>query len=614
MMAKRKVLGIDLGTTYSCVAYVNDFGKPEVLVNRDNERTTPSVVWFDGDRAIVGREAKEMSNVYPETVCSFIKRQMGNDDYTFDVDGVKYSPENISSLILRKLVQDAWEQLGEEVRDVVITCPAYFFIKERNATKTAGDEAGLNVLQIVNEPTAAAVSYGFQPGKSGSTEHVLVYDLGGGTFDVTVIRVSSSSIDVVCTDGDHQLGGKDWDDRLALYLADRFVDETGIDVDLTNDAEFYYDLMNQAEVTKKHLSQKQAVSVKLSHAGETVRCDVTRDDFENLTHDLIERTADFIQSCLNVARQKGVDRIDRVILVGGSSRMPQVMSRVSQLFDTEPALFDPDEAVAKGAAIIGNNCVLQDDVKEKLRQGNRSRSISLDNATEEEKRKAVLLVADETGVAPEIVQEAMREVRNVSSKTFGLVSVDSSDREVVSNIIYRNTPIPYESTRTFYTMVDNQTGVHIRLMENMSDAPNDVEQTQSYIRECNELMYQQKLIYDELQRHPFSFKHVKRFDEINKRIENYVNEARLTKCLAMLDTPTTDSQMLWEGELELAYGLPQQSPIDATYSLDDSGLLTITIVDRIGGRRKVQSVQTGIARNRGDFEESTAHCRSLTVE
>ena len=596
-MVKRKVLGIDLGTTYSCVAYVNDFGKPEVLVNRDNERTTPSVVWFDGDRAIVGREAKEMSNVYPETVCSFIKRQMGNDDYTFDVGGIKYSPENISSLILRKLVQDAWEQLGEEVRDVVITCPAYFFVKERNATKTAGEEAGLNVLQIVNEPTAAAASYGFQPGQSGTDEHVLVYDLGGGTFDVTVIRVSRSSIDVVCTDGDHQLGGKDWDDRLALHLADRFADETGIDVDLSEDAEFYYDLMNQAEITKKHLSQKQSASVKLSHAGETVRCEITRDEFEDITRDLIERTADFIRSCLNVARQKGVDHIDKVILVGGSSRMPQVMSRVSQLFDTTPALFDPDEAVAKGAAIIGNNCVLQDEVKEKLRQGSRSRSISLDNATEEEKRKAVLLVADETGVAPEIVAGALRVVRNVSSKTFGTVASGE-----VCNMIYRNTPVPCEFTDTFYTVCDYQRSVNVELMENMSDAPQHCEEKRRFMANARDVMEKaQDLIARNKQWEAQSLL----LSVDIKKIEEYSNQ---------FSTPIGESQKLWEGELRLAPGLPKGAPCDLTYSLDENGLLTIIAVDRASRNRIVQKVQTAVLQLSEGSRQATAHCRGLVVE
>ncbi|MDR1268694.1 MAG: Hsp70 family protein, partial [Planctomycetaceae bacterium] len=163
MSKTKKILGIDLGTTYSCVAYINDYGQPEVIPNAEGERTTPSVVWFDGKRAVVGQEAKEMSNIYPNNVCSFVKRNMGNEEFTFDVDCVQYTPEHVSSLILRKLVKDASEHLGEEVKDVVITCPAYFFVKEREATKRAGEIAGLNVLRIINEPTAAAFAYGVKP-------------------------------------------------------------------------------------------------------------------------------------------------------------------------------------------------------------------------------------------------------------------------------------------------------------------------------------------------------------------------------------------------------------------------------------------------------------------
>lgn len=601
-MTKRKVLGIDLGTTYSCVAYVNDYGAAEVLANRDNERTTPSVVWFDGDHVVVGQAAKEMSSVYPNAVCSFIKRQMGNDDFTFDVDGYQYTPEHISSLILRKLVQDAWDRLGEEVRDVVITCPAYFFIRERDATMLAGTEAGLNVLQIVNEPTAAAVSYGIQPGQANAHGNVLVYDLGGGTFDVTIIKVSPGGLDVVCTDGDHQLGGKDWDDRLARFLAEKFVDETSIPVDLAEDPEFYYDLMEQAEKAKKHLSQKESVSVKFSHEGEKVRIEVTRDEFEEMTRDLLEKSINFVDSCLKVAREKGITHIDQVILVGGSSRMPQVASRMGKKFDVPPSLFDPDEAVAKGAAIIGNNLVLKEKLSEKLQRGDRSRSLVFDDFSESEKRAAVEKVAEETGYSTAVVSGALRNIRNVSSKTFGFVALETDTNiEKVSNMIYRNTPIPCEYTTLFFTVVKNQISVLVELMENMSDAPQNYEQIRHDFKRYNALCVK-------MNNNPRSLSN----EEMQFIQQDNANV--ITKKAQVLSTPISESHKLWEGELDLASGLPAVSPIEATYKLDDSGLLTIIVEDCASGNRIIQSIQTGVMQRNDDFKKTTGHCRGLTVD
>jgi len=240
MPKPKKIFGIDLGTTYSCVAFINDYGQAEIIPNTEGDRTTPSIVWFDGKRAVVGQQAKEMTNVRPEAVCSFVKRSMGNDDYTFDVDDVAYTPEHVSSLILKKLVQDAAAYLGEPITDVVITCPAYFFVKEREATKRAGEIAGLNVLQIINEPTAAAFAYGIKPNEETNDRFALVYDLGGGTFDTTIVRISQNGIDVLCTDGDHQLGGKDWDDCLVQHIIKCFNEETGQHINSGDDPEFYF--------------------------------------------------------------------------------------------------------------------------------------------------------------------------------------------------------------------------------------------------------------------------------------------------------------------------------------------------------------------------------------
>ena len=215
-----KVFGIDLGTTYSCIAFVNEHGKPEVIPNFDNNRTTPSVVFFDEDNIIVGEEAKNNIKVYSDQVVSFIKRNMGNSDFIFEYDGNTYKPEEISSYILKKLVKDAEQNLGFEISDVIITCPAYFGINERESTRKAGEIAGLNVRAIINEPTAAALAYGMDKAEN---KVVLVYDLGGGTFDITMIEIKpDSEINVIVTGGDHDLGGKDWDDKITNYLVQEF--------------------------------------------------------------------------------------------------------------------------------------------------------------------------------------------------------------------------------------------------------------------------------------------------------------------------------------------------------------------------------------------------------
>jgi len=213
-----KVFGIDLGTTYSCIAQVDEYGKPVVLANFENERTTPSVVFFEDDGSkIVGLEAKNMLKTDPQKVVSFIKRNMGDPNFLFIHNEIQYKPEEISSFILKKLVKDASEKVGFEIKDVVITCPAYFGINEKEATKIAGEIAGLNVKSIINEPTAAALTYGIDHVQD---QTVLVYDLGGGTFDITMIQVKPEAIDVVVTGGDHNLGGKLWDDALMSYFAE----------------------------------------------------------------------------------------------------------------------------------------------------------------------------------------------------------------------------------------------------------------------------------------------------------------------------------------------------------------------------------------------------------
>ena len=253
-----RVFGIDLGTTYSCIAYIDEYGKPVVLKNSDGDLTTPSVVMVETEgNVIVGSEAKRSLEIDPDRTVQFIKRKMGKEDDTFTLNGREYSAPELSAYILEKLVNDANEELrqqgvienGEEIKDVVITCPAYFGMQEREATKTAGEIAGLNVIDIINEPTAAAISYGAMGSEKNET--VLVYDLGGGTFDITVMNINGNEISVVCTGGDDTLGGKNWDEALIDYLVERYQEEFGDDEDPTDQDEALANLYGQVETWKK---------------------------------------------------------------------------------------------------------------------------------------------------------------------------------------------------------------------------------------------------------------------------------------------------------------------------------------------------------------------------
>ena len=347
----KHIFGIDLGTTYSCIAFVNDFGQPEVIMNQEGELITPSVVAFEeGGYCSVGNVAKETLASDPQNVVSTIKREMGKRDFSCNYFGTNYNPEEISALILKKLAEDARIQLSEEVKDVVITCPAYFGLEEKEATKNAGLIAGLNVIGILNEPTAAAISYGL---KIDSPQTVMVYDLGGGTFDITIIRVENSRIRVVATGGDHKLGGKDWDNIIRDYVVQQYCEKTGEQSDaIYDDPILCGELELNAETAKKHLSIKLKTKVKLK--GEKI--EVTRELFNQMTAGKLESTIKYTQFTMAEAAKKGVSQYDKILLAGGSTYMPQVKERLMIEFPTIPIEFcDPNLCVAKGAAIYGLN-------------------------------------------------------------------------------------------------------------------------------------------------------------------------------------------------------------------------------------------------------------------
>lgn len=478
-----KVFGIDLGTTYSCISYVDEFGKPVVVANAENERTTPSVVFFDDDKIIVGSVAKESAKLYPDRVVSFVKRNMGNGEFVFRYDEENaYKPEELSAFILRKLVGDAEEALGEEIHDVVITCPAYFGINEREATKIAGEIAGLNVRQILNEPTSAALAYGLE---SGEDKVVLVYDLGGGTFDISMIDIKQDSIRVICTGGDHNLGGKDFDDRIICYLQDQFVEQTGINEDILSDLETAQELQNSAERAKKILSTREMAPISVNYNGEKAKISLTREAFQDLTYDLLERTISLTHEMLEEAKDKGYYSFDEIVLVGGSSRMPVVREAIYREFNVEPRLFDPDEAVAKGAALYGNKLSINDELIRRIAEDSGEsfeevRSNLEENNIDDDILERVLQdIADDTGFKLAAVKGANIEISNVVSKSFGVVAIDSKGNEIVSNLIFKNSTVPCEVTKGYGTNEEGQESALIRIMESeVSESVIDLELAQ----------------------------------------------------------------------------------------------------------------------------------------
>jgi len=345
-MAK-KAVGIDLGTTNSVVAVVDDSGKAVVLPNRHGKPITPSVVWFDENRVIVGEEAKEEMRVGGR-VASFFKRMMGDADFRFVSANVERSAIELSSCVLRSLKEDAERGLGYPVTDAVITVPAYFHDPQRKATLEAGRLAGLNVLQLINEPTAAAIAYGTTKEVKG-TRKVLVYDLGGGTFDVTLLEISPEQTRVLTSAGDAELGGKDWDARVVDYLAAEFLREYGVNP--LEDAVAIGDVWVAAEDAKRALTDRQSTTVFIAHEGERGRYTFSRAQFEELCQDLVDRTYETVREVLNSQKLSASD-VDEVLLVGGSTRMPMIQQGLTKLFGHEPSHgVNVDEAVALGAAI-----------------------------------------------------------------------------------------------------------------------------------------------------------------------------------------------------------------------------------------------------------------------
>jgi molecular chaperone DnaK (HSP70) len=474
----KRVFGIDLGTTYSAIAYVDEHGKPVIVPNQESERITPSVVLFDGENVIVGNTAKESAKIEPHRVVSRVKQHMGDPNFVFEHDGQVYPPEEISSFILRKVVGDAELALGEAITDVVITCPAYFGVDEREATANAGRLAGLNVRSILNEPTAAAIAYGLEQGED---QVVLVYDLGGGTFDITMIAIQERLIRVICTGGDHRLGGTLWDEAIVVHLADEFKRQSGLESDPMDDPEVLNDLFLQAERGKKTLSLRDKAPFRVTHAGQQVRVELERPQFEALTLPLLDRTIGLTREMLADAKAKGHERFDRIILVGGATRMPQVPARLQAEFGVEPVSFDPDESVAKGAALFGLKESLQDQVAEHLPTAVTEQGTFDPTAVSEADLQAALDKIEEAGgftLTGPVRELVSTQIVNVLSKGLGVVALDDQRQDRVAYLLPRNGEVPMEHTMDFGTDQPNQAGVDIRVMagERDSSVPDDCQE------------------------------------------------------------------------------------------------------------------------------------------
>ena len=413
-----KIIGIDLGTTNSCVA-VMEGGKPVVVANTEGARTTPSVVAFTktGER-LVGEPAKRQAVTNAEKTISSIKREMGTD-YKKEIDGKKYSPQEISAMILQKLKADAENYLGEKVSEAVITVPAYFNDAQRQATKDAGKIAGLDVKRIINEPTAAALAYGLDNEKE---QKIMVYDLGGGTFDVSIIEIGDGVIEVLSTSGDNRLGGDDFDQKITDYMIAEFKKQEG--VDLSTDKMALQRLKEAAEKAKKELSSATTTNINLPFITATAEgpkhfdMNLTRAKFDELTRDLVDRTAVPVQNALKDAGITASE-LGQVLLVGGSTRIPAVQDKVKQLTGKEPSKsLNPDECVAIGASIQGGK------------------------------------LAGDAGAGEVLLLDVTP--LSLSIETMG---------GVATRLIERNTTIPTRKSQIFSTAADNQTAVDINVVQ-----------------------------------------------------------------------------------------------------------------------------------------------------
>jgi molecular chaperone DnaK len=448
-MTNRKAVGIDLGTTFSAVAHIDAYGKPQIIPNAETERITPSVIFFDGNNVIVGSVAKNSAVAEPEKIVDFVKREIGKPKEQFhrEFGGKIYSAEELSALIIKKLKVDAEKYLDQSVTDVVITVPAYFNDAERTATITAGQLAGLNVLQIINEPTAAALAYGLD--KLNEDQTVFVFDLGGGTFDVTIMRIADHKIDMLATNGDHRLGGKDWDDVIVNQIADEFDRQHGENPLL--DLHSYQELHNRALTAKIQLSSRTSTTIVYHHSGKSVKLTLTRKEFEKRTRHLVEKCKTICEMVMQEAKMKW-NKIDKVLLVGGMTRMPMIRTMISDV-SSLPLIdhVNPDEVVARGAAIQAILSMLTEE------------DISGERVLDEATRRQF-----------SSLDGSLIQVTDITSHTLGVVLWDEKQlQEYVFPMIRKMTAIPAVVKNSFGTADANMERAIVKVVEGESTLPGE---------------------------------------------------------------------------------------------------------------------------------------------
>jgi len=460
--------GIDLGTTRSCITYLDDDGRPVVVKSALGEDTTPSAVFFESTRhAVVGRAAADEALLTPHLVAQLVKRDMGTAaTYTFH--GERHTPETVSALILRELARVAAIQSGQPVREVVITVPASFGIAQREATRRAGELAGLVVLDVLDEPVAAGLHYTAVNGPAVPPKYALICDLGGGTFDTTVIRLDGDDVTVVCTDGDPSLGGADWDKAIERFLLSRF-DEEHPGLSPAQDPQFAQDLRIAAERMKKELSSAQSRRQVIRFGGQVTQVVLTRGEAEELTAGLLRRVTEVVDRTVAKARAKGVTRFDEVLLVGGMSWFPAVARALGDQLGVEPRRHEPEVTVAKGAVRYARALRARAAAANRSLQAGTTAPNGPASAHSPEAVTAAELSPQERGLAAS-------RIAGVVPRAFGILGVDASDplavtdpaqaRKIIVHLLLAGTELPADTgPYTFYTAIDNQRMVGIEVWE-----------------------------------------------------------------------------------------------------------------------------------------------------
>ena len=437
-----KKIGIDLGTTYSCVSYVDEMGVVKIIDNLEGEQTTPSVVFFDpnGSNAVVGSTARAEGAMTPDLVVERVKNYMGNPDYTFYANGQDYTATAVSSLILKKLVTDAESALGEEIEGAVITCPAYFGDAARAETKKAGEAVimsngqPLKVMMILDEPTAAAIAYGHSK-QEDMDKTILIYDLGGGTFDCTVMKYEGKDKRVITTGGNHQLGGKDWDEAFANLVREKFCAATGCDIDeMMGDAESCAWFSENIEKAKKFLTSRETTTLTPVFNGSRERIEVTREEFDDVTANLLDQTIMLVNDMMDKKGLSIANDIDEIILVGGSTYMPQVSKRLEMEYGKPISSYEPNKAVAMGAAIIASCAVEQP-----------AEPVFDTTTGEEVAQPTSITLVDATGAS-------LGEVHSICTKSYGLRIISGGEPKVL-NLIKKDQPKPATgNSKTYFPL------------------------------------------------------------------------------------------------------------------------------------------------------------------